>query len=377
VGEKPLIQFCEAALLSSGAQPRHANAVARVLVEADMRAVYSHGINRLKMYVDECATGSVSTQAEPKVEKDRGATAVVDGQNVLGAVVGEFAMELAIQKAREHGIGWVLARNSNHYGIAGHYAMMALEHQFIGMSWTNTSPIVVPTRARNPALGTNPIALAAPTENCDPFVLDMATSAVALGKVEVSRRKREKLPFGWCVGRTGLPTDDAKVAINSSSTGEGGLMPLGGDEKSSGYKGYGLAMLVEVLGGVLGNANFGRKIRTWQSPLLNKSKNKSEKSSSSAPQEEEDEEGANLGQAFVVIDPDVFGSGFPQRMDEFIGQMHSLPSGEGQPDVLVPGDLELNARKEQAQHGIRLHESLIDSLNQMAEDCGIPKIKTM
>ena len=121
---------------------------------------------------------------------------------------------------------------------------------------------------------------------------------------------------------------------------------------------------VQVLGGVLGNANFGRKIRTWQSPL------KSSK-------QEDPVEGANLGQAFVVIDPSVFGMGFPQRMDEFIGQMHALPPGEDQPDVLVPGDLELNARKEQAEHGIRLHESLVDSLNQMADECGIPKIETM
>ncbi len=136
-----LREFCCQALTASGAQRHHAEAVARVLVEADLRAVYSHGINRLKMYVDECKTGTVAVGAEPRVERERGATAVVDGSNCLGAVVGEYAMRVAIDKAKEHGLGWVLARNSNHYGIAGHYAMMALEEDLIGMSWTNTSPI--------------------------------------------------------------------------------------------------------------------------------------------------------------------------------------------------------------------------------------------
>ena len=360
VFEKDLITFSEKCLVASGAKQEHANTVARVLVAADMRAVYSHGINRLKMYTDECKTGTVDTDASPLVESSRGLTALVNGRNVLGAVCGEFSMNLAIDKAKEHGIGWVLANNSNHYGIAGHYAMMALEHGFIGMSWTNTSPIVVPTRAKTPALGTNPIALAAPTDRQDPFVLDMATSAVALGKVEVSNRKGEKLPLGWSVGRDGLPTDDAAAAVESSSTGEGGLMPLGGIEANSGYKAYGLAMLVEVLGGVLGNANYGRKIRTWQSPLKNT---------------EQQADGANLGQAFIVIDPSVFGGDFPLRMDDFIEQMHSLPPGEGQPGVMVPGEPELNAHKEQAEHGIRLHDSLIDSLNLLSKEYGVDPIK--
>jgi len=227
------------------------------------------------------------------------------------------------------------------------------------------SPIVVPTRAKNPALGTNPIALAAPTDSRDPFVLDMATSAVALGKVEVSNRKGEKLPLGWSVGTDGLPTDDAKAAVESSTTGKGGLMPLGGLEENSGYKGYGLAMLVEVLGGVLGDASFGRKIRTWQSPLLSREGGANEK----------DDGGANLGQAFIAIDPGVFMPGFPSRMDDFIDQMHGLPSADGLPQVMVPGEPELNARKEQEREGIRLHDSLIDNLNQVSEECGIPRIR--
>lgn len=359
VGQEELLRFCSDCLLSSGAKPKHADCVARVLVEADLRAVYSHGINRLKMYADECRTGAVDVEAEPVVERERAGTAVVSGRNALGAVCGEFSMSLAIEKAKTHGIGWVLARNSNHYGIAGHYAMMALDHGLIGMSMTNTSPLVVPTRAKNPALGTNPIALAAPTSGRDPFVLDMATSAVALGKVEVAHRRGDKLPLGWSVGPSGLPTDDAEAAVHSSVTGKGGLMPLGGLEENGGYKGYGLAMLVEVLGGVLADSSFGREVRTWQSPLL---------------EGEGADEGANLGQTFVAIDPDFFMPGFPQRMDRFVDQMRGLPSAEGQPAVMVPGEPELNARREQSEHGIRLHDSLVESLHRLAEECGVPRV---
>ena len=365
VREGNLLRFCELCLTKAGARTEHARAVARVLVEADMRAVYSHGINRLKMYVDECKTGTVDVSAEPLVEKESGPTAVVNGNNVLGAVCGEFSMKLAIDKAKEHGIGWVVANNSNHYGIAGHYAMMALEEGYIGMSLTNTSPIVVPTRGKNAALGTNPIAVAAPsTDPAEPFVLDMASSAVALGQVEVVNRKGEKLPLGWSMDREGRPTDDATSAVQSSTTGEGGLTPLGGMEVTSGYKGYGLGMMVEVLCGVLSGANFGRKIRTWQSPLLSRE-----------GEGEDDGEGANLGQCFVAIDPSAFAPGFPERVTDLVKQMRDLPSGAGQPRVMVPGEPELNARREQDAKGIRLHESLIRNLDQLSEELSVPRIE--
>ena len=163
--------------------------------------------------------------------------------------------------------------------------------------------------------------------------------------------------------REGRPTDDATSAVQSSTTGEGGLTPLGGMEVTSGYKGYGLGMMVEVLCGVLSGANFGRKIRTWQSPLLSREGG------------EDDGEGANLGQCFVAIDPSAFAPGFPERVTDLVKQMRDLPSGAGQPRVMVAGEPELNARREQDAKGIRLHASLIQNLNQLSEELSVPKIE--
>ncbi|CAG2103471.1 unnamed protein product, partial [Medioppia subpectinata] len=185
-----------------------------------------------------CMELAIKKAKQPIILNESASTAWVDGNNLLGPVVGMFCMELAIKKAKQVGIGFVTVKGSNHYGIAGYYSLMALEHNLLGMSFTNATPIVVATRAQNPSIGTNPISLAAPGLNGDSFVLDMATTAVAKGKLEIADRKHEQITEGWAIDQSGRPL---KHFSNFHA-----LLPLGGEENSSGYKGYGLSMMTEI-----------------------------------------------------------------------------------------------------------------------------------
>lgn len=279
---------------------KHARQMADLLVEADYRGHFSHGMNRLEMYINHLYAGSMDGAATPVTLSETPATAWVDGRNGLGAVIGNYCMDLAMAKARNVGVGVVCAKGSNHYGIAGWYAMRAQREGLIGMSMTNTSPLMMPTRAKEPALGTNPISFAAPANNGDSFVLDMATTAVALGKIEVQRRKNEPLPVGWAQDADGHITTDSNVAFDS-----GRLMPLGGAEQTSGYKGYGLAAMVETLCGVLAGARFATNIRKWTLG-----------GNESAP---------DLGQFFMALDPNCFAPGFTDRLTEQNQILRNMP----------------------------------------------------
>lgn len=212
----------------------HAEQMADLLVAADYRGHFSHGMNRLEMYLNDLAINSTDGSAVPKILKETPSTAWVDGLNGLGAVVGNFCMDLAIKKAKQVGVGWVCAKGSNHYGIAAWYPMRAMKEGLVGMSMTNTSPLMAPTRSKEAALGTNPLALGVPAKD-DKYLLDMATTAVAVGKIEIQRRKGAPLPDGWAQDPEGAVTTDAELAFKT-----GCLMPLGGPEINSGYKGYGM-----------------------------------------------------------------------------------------------------------------------------------------
>uniref|UniRef100_A0AC34QGA1 Malate dehydrogenase n=1 Tax=Panagrolaimus sp. JU765 TaxID=591449 RepID=A0AC34QGA1_9BILA len=253
-------EFIVRCVTTAGCVPEQADSVGRMLLDADSRGHYSHGVNRLSVYVRDLQTHTCKPDGKPKVTKKKGSTALVDGDNALGSVVGEFCMNLAIDLAKEHGIGWVAAHNSNHFGTAGRYAKMASDVGFIGMAFTNTSPCLFPTRSAQKALGTNPISFFAPINKDDKFALDMATSTVAYGKVEFAKRKgKEHVPISWGADRNGIMTTNPDEILH-----EGGLLPLGGIEETSGYKGTGLCQMVEILCGVLSGATFGKNVREWQ-----------------------------------------------------------------------------------------------------------------
>ncbi|CAN8003719.1 unnamed protein product [Ixodes hexagonus] len=351
VDKEEMKSFIARCMEKVGTDKRHAQALADVLVAGDYRGHFSHGLNRLQMYVNDIEKKVCEPAGEPTILNELAATALVDGNNLLGPVVGKFCMELAIKKAKDAGVAWVVAKGSNHYGIAGYYSMMASAQGMIGMSFTNASPLVAPTGGKKKFLGTNPISVAAPGKNGDEFVLDMATSAVALGKVELQHRKGEQIPEGWAINSEG------KVVTNPQEVLDGGaLLPLGGTAETSGYKGYGLALMVDLFCGVLSGACYGSNIRSW----LNVT------------------DPANLGQCFVAINPAAFAPGFNDRMqglmDQARGQVPASPGSE----VLVPGDPERKHMKKcDDEGGIRYHVNQIKFADDLAAKLSVaaPKRK--
>ncbi|KAM4601593.1 putative oxidoreductase YjmC [Polymixia lowei] len=345
ISQAEVQSFVERCMTAVGTKPHHARSLAEVLVEGDRRGHYSHGLNRMDMYVKDIQSGICAKDGEPVVEKETAATALVDGGNLLGPVVGNFCMNLAIKKAKEVGIGWVVAHGSNHYGIAGYYAMQALKENMIGMSYTNTSPLVVPTRGKECTLGTNPLSVAAPAKDGDSFVLDMATSAVALGKIELHDRRGDSIPEGWgCDPQGKLTTDPGRVLKG------GGLVPIGGNEATGGYKGYGLGMMVEVFCGILAGAQYSRHVRTWKVT---------------------DRE-ANLGQCFVAINPDNFAPGFNDRMSDLLSIQRGLDPAEPGRPVLAAGDPEReNMARCEEMGGIPYHLNVVNFMNECAKKIGV------
>ncbi|KAL4222706.1 hypothetical protein ACF0H5_018747 [Mactra antiquata] len=331
-----------------GISEDHGSSLADLLVSADYRGHYSHGLNRLDMYICDVRTKTTVADGTPEIIKETTATALVDGNNILGPVVGKFCINLAIKKAKEAGIGWVSARGSNHFGIAGWYGLRALESGMIGMAFTNTSPLMVPTRGKEPVMGTNPICVAAPANNGDSFVLDMATTAVALGKIELAARKEQPIPEGWAVGIDGKSTTDPSRMH--------GMCPLGGAENTSGYKGFGLSMMVEIFCGILSGSMYAHRVRKWA----------------------ETHKQANLGQCFVAINPEAFGEGFTDRMSDLMQYCRNQDPAEGETEVLVAGDPErIHMEKCDRQGGIWYHPNQIKNAEEIARKLEVEPMKTL
>jgi L-2-hydroxycarboxylate dehydrogenase (NAD+) len=220
---------------------------AEVLITADLWGVKSHGIAHLKMYYDRIQQGLQLPASCPEVVTETETTAVVDGNNGMGMVIGHHAMQMAIEKARQYGLGAVAVRNSSHYGVAGYYALMAVEAGMVGISFTNAHPSIAPTFGVQPMLGTNPIAVAAPTDEAFPFMFDAATSITPRGRVEVLARVGKPIPEGWVIRQDGTPATNSETLIADLAEETAALLPLGGmGELMGGYKGYSLATIVEI-----------------------------------------------------------------------------------------------------------------------------------
>ncbi|CAH0590106.1 unnamed protein product [Chrysodeixis includens] len=315
------MRFMEDCLKAVGCAAKAAEQQAQLLIQADRYGHPSHGLNRLEMYVNEISSGSCMPNNKPKVLRETASTAWIDANNVLGATASHYAMDVAINKAKETGVAWVTVKGSNHNGMVGFWAQKAANKGLIGMAFTNTSPLLAPTRSKQSALGTNPIAVVAPAAQGESFYLDMATTAVAVGKIEMQRKKGEPLPAGWAQGPDGRETRDAKLAFRT-----GCLMPLGGREETSGYKGFGLAAMVELFCGISSGSNYGHHIRSWT--------------------HSGEGEPANLGHCFVVIDPECFAPGFRERLADSILHWRQLAPTDPELPVLAPGDKEKAAAAE-------------------------------
>jgi L-2-hydroxycarboxylate dehydrogenase (NAD+) len=352
-----LKSFCTEALEKLNVPCEDARIVANVLVEADLRGIDSHGVARMSRYVTGIQQGMMKPRANPKVVHETPCTATIDGDAGLGQPVSHKAMKLAIAKAREHYLGFVAVRNSNHFGIAGYYAMMALAEDMIGICTTNTEVIVVPTFARNAMLGTNPIAITVPTGKERPFVLDMSTSTVTRGKLEVHARMEKPIPTNWATDEKGVATDNpARVLQNIINRTGGGLLPLGGAlEESSGHKGYGLALAVEIFSALLSGALYANRVYP--------------KTADGKPLP------SGIGHFFGAMRVDAFRpkDEFKRDMDDLINRLKNAPKAEGATRIYIHGEKEFEEAERLTKQGVPLIPKVADELRGIAKQLGMSK----
>lgn len=354
IPEAELRKFCEQIFIKLGVPENDAKTTTDILISADLRGIESHGVARLSRYVDGLKSGSIKPTNNSQIVTETKITALIDGGQSLGQVVAHQAMELAIQKAKETGLSAVTVRNSNHYGIAAYYSMMALKENFIGINMTNAAPLIVPTFGKQAILGTNPISFTAPTKNQKPFVLDMATSVVPRGKLEVLERANKPMKMGWAVDETGKESTDAGQVLKSMLNRlGGGLLPIGGSgEDNSGHKGYGLAFVVDILCGVLSGAATGLEVY-------------------SKPQQ------ANVGHFFLVIDPAAFRplDEFTTNMDRLIQELKQSPKADLQTDIYIPGEKSYKRTETNLNQGAPIRPEVASTLSQIGNDLGIEWIQ--
>lgn len=321
---------------------------AGVLLAADLRGVDSHGVARLSGYIRLIEAGRINPAALPKIIHQSPSTATIDGERGLGLTVAPFAMQTAIGKAKVAGTGWVSVKNSNHFGIAAVHAMLALEHDMIGIAMTNASALVAPTFSTERLLGTNPVCVAIPAGAQPPFVADMATTTAANGKLEILQRKGEAAPSGWIQDKEGIVTSDAHALKNG-----GALLPLGSDAEHGSHKGYALGAVVDIFSAVLSGANYG----PWVPPFP-----------AYVPMPQ-GQPGEGIGHFFGAMRIDAFrpAAEFKQHMDNWISRFRSAKTVAGQERVLIPGDPEREAEALRLRDGIPLHAAVVADLKTVAQ----------
>ncbi len=347
VSSEYLKQFTQDVFERMGCPASEAEQAADCLNQADLRGVDSHGVARLSGYVRLWEKQRLNATPQLKVVHETPSTAVLDADLALGLVAGPHAMRLAMDKAKQVGSGWVAVKNSNHYGIAGYHAMLALEEDMIGISMTNASPLVSPTFSKSRFLGTNPIAVAIPAKEEPPFVMDMATTTVANGKLEVLQRKGEDAPQGWAQDKDGHPTTDA-FALKKG----GAMLPLGGDREHGSHKGYCLGSMVDIFTAVLSGANYG----PWVPPFV------------AFLDPPANPVGDGIGHFFGAFRIDAFRptDEFKDHMDNWIRTFRQAESVQGQPQVLIPGDPERLLTQERQQDGVPMQQAVIEDLEKLA-----------
>jgi L-2-hydroxycarboxylate dehydrogenase (NAD+) len=348
-----LRDFSAQVFIHFGVPQADAKQAADVLAKSDLRGIDSHGVARLHTYFEMLELGRINPKPKIKIVREKASVASVDGDNGLGLVVGPKANEIAMDKAEQHGSGWVSVCNSNHFGIAGYYPLKALERDLIGWAMTNTTKLVAPLWGAERMLGTNPIAIAFPGLNEPPIVIDMATSAVAYGKIEIALRKNEPVPQGWIVDKQGRQTINPQDMIDG-----GAQLPLGSQRELGGHKGYGLASMVDILCCVLSGANWG----PFAPPF--------------ALRQEIPERsvGKGIGHFFGAMQIDGFIDKveFKTQIDEWIHVFRHTKPAPGTNGPLIPGDPERAAEAIRSKEGIPLIKSVVDDLLDISQKTGIP-----
>jgi len=348
-----LFRFTQSVFEKIGLSRSEAQQAADILITAELRNVSTHGLMRLPEYINLWKTGRITVTPRFKIVRETLSTALVDGGKGLGLVTGPKAMKLAIEKAKNAGSGWVAVRNTYHYGIAGYYAMMALEHDMIGISMTNANPLVAPTFGLKGMLGTNPIAVAVPANKQPPFVADFATAAVARGKLDVWEEQGRQAPEGVLQDKNGNITTDPSALKKG-----GALLTLGGEVEKGGHKGFCLTAIVDILTAVLSGANFGPTVVPTLGYVKDKTKTQDK----------------GIGHFFGAFRIDAFQSAdeFKSYMDEWIETFRNAPSIPGHEKVIIPGDPERTAEEKNRSNGILLSENTYRKIKIIADEFNLP-----
>ncbi len=328
---------------------------AEVLIASDLRGIESHGVGRLKYYYDRIRAGVQRTHTHIDIVKETETTALLDGNHGMGHVIAYRAMRMAIDKARQYGMGGTAVRNSTHFGIAGYYSLMAAEEGMVGLTVTNARPAIAPTFGAEPMLGTNPIAFAAPSDMPFPFCLDAATSICQRGKVEVAARAEKPVPAGWVIDDQGAPLTDPQQILSRLDAGTAALLPLGGaGEEFAGYKGYGLAVMVEILSAALAGGPFMKDLLGYA------------QDGSRRPY--------MLGHFFLAIDIEHFIplDVFRHITGQIMRDLQNARKEEGQERIYVAGEKEYEMEKVVRERGVPVNRNLRRELQTMRDELGIP-----
>jgi LDH2 family malate/lactate/ureidoglycolate dehydrogenase len=334
-----LARFAAAVLAAVGVPAGDAGLVADSLVTADLWGHQSHGVLRLSWYVNRIRAGVMRAVTTPETVSDTGPLAVVDGHDGVGQVLAAHAAREATRRAREHGVGVVAVRNSNHFGTAAYFTRMAARDGCVAILATNASPAMAPWGGRGRVVGTNPWSIAAPAGRHDVVVMDIANTAVARGKVYLASQRGEAIPAGWAIDADGAPTTDPAAAI------AGAILPM------AGHKGYAISLMMDVLSGVLTGSAFGSAV--------------------GGPYQAEQPSGC--GHLFIALDVAAFGDpdGFARRMEQLVGEIRSVPLAQGFDEVLYPGELETRAAREHRNKGLSLPRQTLDDLRRLATSTGV------
>ncbi|MDN5344055.1 MAG: hypothetical protein PWQ18_166 [Clostridia bacterium] len=340
IGE--LQQFCLAVLARVGFAREDASIITDSLIQADLRGLNTHGVMRLPIYLQRLQAGSINPAPRFTVVRESPCHVLIDGDNGMGQVCGTYGMQQALQKAAASGIGIAGVRNSNHFGMAAYYVLQALKENMIGVALSNTEPLMPAPGGAEAVVGNNPIAVGIPAQNSDPIVLDMACSAAAIGKIIIAQKKGERIPAGWATDREGNITSDPQEALAG-----GFLLPVGGP------KGYGLALVVDVLCGVLTGGGFGRQVMTLFSDFHLKQ---------------------NVGHLFVALNPALFLplESFLARVDLLSAQIKNSAKARGVAEIFLPGEIEWSKYKESLRgQVIHLPAPVVAELNSLARGLGM------
>ncbi|MFC0273287.1 Ldh family oxidoreductase [Metabacillus herbersteinensis] len=336
-----LAEFSTSCLVKAGVPEHEAEIITNTMIEADARGIHSHGVMRLPIYIERIQNELIRSVSKVIVEQENKATAMLDGTFSAGQIVGTKAMEMAIEKAEEYGVGVVTAKNSNHFGIAAHYALMASKKDMIGIVMSNTAPLMPPTGGAEKVLGNNPLAIAAPTNGKYPLLLDMALSNVALGKVIFSQKKGIAIPEGWGADQNGKATTDPSAVLNG-----GFISPVGGP------KGFGLALMVETLTGVLSGGDFSKMIPSMYDLTQKQS----------------------ISHFMLVINVSYFMD--VERFKDLASMLSSYVKNavkaSGVDELYLPGEIEFSIEEKRMQSGIPISDSVLDELRKLAETLQVP-----